>query len=102
MEFAAESGCGVTDCRTVGVVKDGGTMLWRRLLRCAFHICFFFFQAEDGIRDVAVTGVQTCALPISLPDYLILPTVACMASLSTASADSLTWLRARRASPMRN
>src|SRR2546429_801415 len=25
----------------------------------------FFFQAEDGIRDVAVTGVQTCALPIS-------------------------------------
>src|SRR3989449_9864422 len=28
---------------------------------------FFFFQAEDGIRDVAVTGVQTCALPIS-PD----------------------------------
>src|SRR2546429_6205891 len=29
--------------------------------RCAV---FFFFQAEDGIRDVAVTGVQTCALPI--------------------------------------
>src|SRR2546429_624922 len=28
-------------------------------------IIFFFFQAEDGIRDVAVTGVQTCALPIS-------------------------------------
>src|SRR2546422_9691836 len=27
-------------------------------------LCFFFFQAEDGIRDVAVTGVQTCALPI--------------------------------------
>src|SRR2546429_534333 len=27
---------------------------------------FFFFQAEDGIRDVAVTGVQTCDLPISL------------------------------------
>src|SRR3989449_2311266 len=27
----------------------------------------FFFQAEDGIRDVAVTGVQTCALPISFP-----------------------------------
>src|SRR3989449_2159160 len=29
-------------------------------------MAFFFFQAEDGIRDVAVTGVQTCALPISL------------------------------------
>src|SRR3989449_1953636 len=29
------------------------------------RLCFFFFfQAEDGIRDVAVTGVQTCALPI--------------------------------------
>src|SRR2546425_1370611 len=28
---------------------------------------FFFFQAEDGIRDKLVTGVQTCALPISLP-----------------------------------
>src|SRR2546429_7398437 len=27
-------------------------------------IVVFFFQAEDGIRDVAVTGVQTCALPI--------------------------------------
>src|SRR2546425_10238107 len=29
------------------------------------YICFFFFQAEDGIRDKLVTGVQTCALPIS-------------------------------------
>src|SRR6266550_7308841 len=28
------------------------------------YLIFFFFQAEDGIRDVAVTGVQTCALPI--------------------------------------
>src|SRR6266850_4685413 len=28
---------------------------------------FFFFQAEDGIRDYKVTGVQTCALPISAP-----------------------------------
>src|SRR5215204_1355855 len=28
-------------------------------------VCFFFFQAEDGIRDHCVTGVQTCALPIS-------------------------------------
>src|SRR5688500_20276820 len=28
---------------------------------------FFFFQAEDGIRDYKVTGVQTCALPICLP-----------------------------------
>src|SRR5205809_2299107 len=34
---------------------------------CYSVIVFFFFQAEDGIRDVAVTGVQTCALPISHP-----------------------------------
>src|SRR2546429_2318468 len=32
---------------------------------CSCFLFFFFFQAEDGIRDVAVTGVQTCALPIS-------------------------------------
>src|SRR2546429_7558145 len=31
---------------------------------------FFFFQAEDGIRDVAVTGVQTCALPIFFGSHL--------------------------------
>src|SRR5260221_10308240 len=32
----------------------------------AVPVFFFFFQAEDGIRDHCVTGVQTCALPISL------------------------------------
>src|SRR5256886_11771261 len=44
------------------------------------YVFFFFFQAEDGIRDLTVTGVQTCALPISsltirlskyLPDALV-------------------------------
>src|SRR5699024_487944 len=35
-----------------------------------FFIFFFFFQAEDGIRDRNVTGVQTCALPLSLYDLL--------------------------------
>src|SRR2546430_7095466 len=34
---------------------------------CLSVICFFFFQAEDGIRDLTVTGVQTCALPIYMP-----------------------------------
>src|SRR5207249_9206436 len=46
--------------------------------------CFFFFQAEDGIRDRNVTGVQTCALPIwtapfdvvLAPDRLLDPTRA--------------------------
>src|SRR5256886_11058543 len=30
---------------------------------------FYFFQAEDGIRDLTVTGVQTCALPISISGF---------------------------------
>src|SRR2546430_10856022 len=34
-------------------------------------LCFFFFQAEDGIRDLTVTGVQTCALPICGTDVAI-------------------------------
>src|SRR5260370_10418478 len=38
-------------------------VVWSMLL-------LFFFQAEDGIRDSSVTGVQTCALPISPADYL--------------------------------
>src|SRR5690606_40373478 len=36
---------------------------WSRMVMCARS---FFFQAEDGIRDFHVTGVQTCALPILL------------------------------------
>src|SRR5260370_559626 len=36
----------------------------RKLLSARPLLCFFFFQAEDGIRDSSVTGVQTCALPI--------------------------------------
>src|SRR3712207_8399842 len=31
-----------------------------------YQFLFFFFQAEDGIRDIGGTGVQTCALPISI------------------------------------
>src|SRR5687767_15227001 len=37
-------------------------IMWNKLDGC---VCFFF-QAEDGIRDKLVTGVQTCALPISV------------------------------------
>src|SRR5256885_12201441 len=40
----------------------------KRLCLCC--CVFFFFQAEDGIRDYKVTGVQTCALPISLDGRL--------------------------------
>src|SRR5256885_4550384 len=35
------------------------------MFRSVMCLFFFFFQAEDGIRDYKVTGVQTCALPIS-------------------------------------
>src|SRR5438034_3554076 len=35
-----------------------------RVTRAESFFCSFFFQAEDGIRDHCVTGVQTCALPI--------------------------------------
>src|SRR2546429_5011347 len=40
---------------------------WSAICDCTRPAYVFFFQAEDGIRDVAVTGVQTCALPISRP-----------------------------------
>src|SRR2546422_5261637 len=46
-----------------GIRSHGGRDGRGRVYEAEDH--FFFFQAEDGIRDVAVTGVQTCALPIS-------------------------------------
>src|SRR2546421_3631727 len=48
-----------------------------RLGYCSFH--FFFFQAEDGIRDLIVTGVQTCALPI----YAAIPKLFWTTTLSS-------------------
>src|SRR2546427_8615711 len=42
----------------------------RRVFIIPYALSFFFFQAEDGIRDSTVTGVQTCALPIS-PDIAV-------------------------------
>src|SRR2546430_9963915 len=45
------------------------TSLMRR--SCVLRVFFFFFQAEDGIRDLTVTGVQTCALPIFDPGLQI-------------------------------
>src|SRR2546429_7241362 len=48
-------------------LRDQATRTKRRRAGVDNIVCdfIFFFQAEDGIRDVAVTGVQTCALPIS-------------------------------------
>src|SRR2546426_3318234 len=47
--------CFVLSCRVL--------LFKLRFITCCLY--FFFFQAEDGIRDYKVTGVQTCALPIS-------------------------------------
>ena len=40
------------------------------VLMSVFKLFSFFFQAEDGIRDDLVTGVQTCALPIYVSIHL--------------------------------
>src|SRR5207249_7436456 len=57
---------------------------------------FFFFQAEDGIRDRNVTGVQTCALPISIPDHFLnIPAVATVSyrlSARLAAEGEFTWM----------
>src|SRR2546430_2959659 len=47
------------------MVRSGYSVIALICKVCIFGDVFFFFQAEDGIRDLTVTGVQTCALPIS-------------------------------------
>src|SRR2546430_5502038 len=46
--------------------STGSTISRTFMIMTMYQLCtfFFFFQAEDGIRDLTVTGVQTCALPI--------------------------------------
>src|SRR6266496_6283769 len=53
------------------------------------RLIFFFFQAEDGIRDLYVTGVQTCALPI-LPRQVRLMTASVTSRNGIASTRSGT------------
>src|SRR5256886_17563400 len=50
----------------------------------------FFFQAEDGIRDLTVTGVQTCALPISFVSWFDLEHVS--RSPAQFNPEKLAWL----------
>src|SRR5260221_7839897 len=65
-----------------------------------FFIYFFFFQAEDGIRDHCVTGVQTCALPISCSaiscDFkrssAIVPLITCVAGSPSLTAHDASTL----------
>src|SRR3712207_8036450 len=58
-----------------------------RAIRCSYFF-FFFFQAEDGIRDIGVTGVQTCALPISRLTERLQQNLAHAVTLVTAPAGS--------------
>src|SRR5438034_10303429 len=51
---------------------------------------FFFFQAEDGIRDHCVTGVQTCALPILSS---ILGSLNYISTIINNRAPGMTWFR---------
>src|SRR5690606_39781205 len=57
----------------------------------SFLFFFFFFQAEDGIRDFHVTGVQTCALPISFRRTK---------DASSLHSDSESWFVAAHSSPL--
>src|SRR5258708_30995254 len=66
-------------------------MIWcyGHILRSLF---FFFFQAEDGIRDDLVTGVQTCALPIS--DFYESIDIGAKGAVALVGTDGV--IRARR------
>src|SRR5437763_8646443 len=57
---------------------------------CAF-LCFFFFQAEDGIRDTSVTGVQTCALPICFFSNIMREPLAGEEAVLPVSEDVRHW-----------
>src|SRR5699024_11799965 len=57
------------------------------------YLYFFFFQAEDGIRDRNVTGVQTCALPIS---FLVAATFFALQTILTPVQQMLGELMTRR------
>src|SRR5207248_6166171 len=59
---------------------------------------FFFFQAEDGIRDRTVTGVQTCALPIFNVEQLRFPSgIAAAETLHALYSHGAKGLRAAKA-----
>src|SRR5699024_11851107 len=69
-----------------------------RIRGLVYCFSFFFFQAEDGIRDRNVTGVQTCALPICLSVHKNTTDVAAR-SLTGAAAPSLPQLHRQAARP---
>src|SRR5690606_41202130 len=56
-------------------------------------LIFFFFQAEDGIRDFHVTGVQTCALPILSDEALLAEAERYAAKIASHSAAGLALIK---------
>src|SRR3989454_2891591 len=62
--------------------------------RAGASVVFFFFQAEDGIRDYKVTGVQTCALPISLELHWVLEALRVVGHAVLADRGALGAVRA--------
>src|SRR5438874_9208037 len=70
-------------------------ILWLNERGCGCQF-IFFFQAEDGIRDLYVTGVQTCALPISVCHGLwARPITPCVLAKKNPAAlwETCAWLR---------
>src|ERR1039457_3594733 len=62
---------------------------------CTVFCFFFFFQAEDGIRDYKVTGVQTCALPIYVPSCFARSTstwIHWWSSVASAKVFTRSWV----------
>src|SRR5256885_10198378 len=74
--------------RRVRFRRSSGDSSSQRYLRTHGRYCeyyyVFFFQAEDGIRDYKVTGVQTCALPISVPTFTLAPCRTLMSASTPA------------------
>src|SRR5690348_17646670 len=64
-----------------------------------YFIVFFFFQAEDGIRDGRVTGVQTCALPILPAGVVSLNRLTWTSNAMCATGDTMV-SRPRNPSPL--
>src|SRR5258706_367998 len=61
-------------------------------MKLSYTFFFFFFQAEDGIRDWSVTGVQTCALPISASPAMTSTNSAAPQVFTQEQLDWLPWI----------
>src|SRR5690349_23175385 len=71
-----------------------------RIATCSYRLVFFvdfffFFQAEDGIRDLYVTGVQTCALPILLLTLMLFAALSASAANDPVNPMNDRWGRVR-------